>query len=204
MSPFLTAIAGPSCSGKTRLAQTLAAELGAARTTVVGLDSYYRDLANISFEERERRNFDLPDALDSDLLSTQVTALARGQAIEQPVYDFATHTRSVETVRVVPTRFIIIEGLFALYWRALRELYGLQIFIGCDDSVCLARRLARDTCERGRSRESVVQQYEQSVRPMMQRCVNPTERHADLVLDGTAPLAEQTERVIAHLGPHIS
>ena len=138
--PHCVAIAGGSGSGKSWLAQHLARVLPA---TVLGVDSYYRDLGHLALEHRHHQNFDSPESLDWDLLLEQFTALAEGLAIDQPVYDFALHQRTAATRRIEPGRFVIFDGLFALYDKRLRRLCGTKIFVEADDAVCLTRRMER-------------------------------------------------------------
>lgn len=196
MKPYLIGIAGPSCSGKSELAKILKRELAAA---VITLDSYYRELAHLPFEERARTNFDEPAALDEELLIAQVRSLANGCAVDRPVYDFARHTRSGEFERIEPAGFVVAEGLFALHWPELRALYGTSVFIDVDDEICFRRRLERDVRERGRTPESVRAQYENTVRPMAERYIRPARAWADVVVSGTEPLEKSALAVLARL-----
>ena len=192
---YLIAIAGTSGSGKTELAYRLAGELRGA--TVLSLDSYYRNLEHLSFAERNRFNFDDPHVLDWELITIQVGALARGRSIQQPVYSFEMHLRRPETVTVSPGRFVIIEGLFALYRESVRTCCGARIFVETPDEVCFQRRLQRDVRERGRTEQSVVEQYETTVRPSAQKWVLPTACHADLVVGGDQPLDDSLKACLA-------
>ncbi|HBY61785.1 MAG TPA: uridine kinase [Solibacterales bacterium] len=194
--PFLVAVAGPSCAGKSELAARLSAALGAP---VIHLDSYYRDLSHMPLDARGRANFDEPGSLDEALLLSQVAQIARGEAVEKPVYDFTRHARAAHTQRVEPAAHLIVEGLFALYWPDLRELYDASIYIGAADEVCFERRIRRDIAERGRTLESVREQYEGTVRPMSERYVIPTSAYAGLVLNGEAPLAESEQRSLDYI-----
>jgi uridine kinase len=194
--PYLIAVAGPSCSGKSELSKRLQQEL---RAPVLGLDSYYLELAHLPLAERARMNFDKPAALDGDLLIAQVRSLAEGRAIERPVYDFSRHTRSGEFERIEPGGFVIVEGLLALHWPELRALYGTKVFIDADDEVCYRRRLDRDIRERGRTPESVHFQYYSTVRPMAERYILPTRAWADLVVSGVEPLERSTAAVLARV-----
>jgi len=172
----------------------LAALLGAP---VVALDAYYRDLAHLPLHERAKANFDIPDALDDQLLIEQARALSLGQAVDIPVYDFAHHARTQAVERVQAGKFVILEGLFTLYWEQLRSLFDVKVFVVADDATCLNRRLERDIRERGRSRESVLEQYRLTVRPMAEKYVLPTRHFADLVLDGAGPIEQSVEAVLA-------
>lgn len=185
--PVLIGIAGPSCAGKTELARRLAAELNAP---VLPLDSYYRDLAHLPFEQRARMNFDVPEALDEELITQHVSLLSLGMEIDAPVYDFARHTRSPQTQRVRPGRFAILEGLFTLHWEAVRRMLHVKIYVGAPEEICLARRLERDVRERGRTPESVREQFHSTVAPMARMHILPTSAFADLILSGAAPIEE--------------
>ncbi len=143
-------------------------------------------------------NFDAPEALDEELIVEQVTALRNNQPVQLPTYDFATHTRTRRTEELRPSAVVIIEGLFTLHWPKLRELLGTKVFVDMDDEVCLARRQARDVRERGRTPESVVEQYAATVAPMAQRYVRPTIVHADVVVSGSESIGEGVDRVLAH------
>jgi len=184
MRSFVVGIAGPSCSGKTALARRLAEKLP-GRTAVIELDWYYRDQSGHSLDDID---VDVPEAIDDALAVVQLERLVDGHAVERPVYDYTTHARTGETVRVEPAEFYIVEGLFTLYWDSLRRLLGASIYIDADHGICLARRIGRDTRERGRTLEEVMRQYHHRVRPMAEKFVVPTARHADLILPGTDPV----------------
>ena len=181
--PYLIGIAGGSCSGKTTFAHLLSERLYAP-ATILPIDAYYRDLSLYSPEQRALWNFDAPDAIENDLLIRDVSRLAAGQAIDRPEYDFTRHTRATATFHVEPAAYILLEGLFALYWEPIRTLLALKLFIDAPDTVSLARRTARDVRERGRTEASVERQYADSVRPMYTQFCAPTRQYADLVLQG--------------------
>lgn len=195
-SPYLIGIAGPSGSGKTELARRLAAMLPAQ---IVSLDSYYRELAGLPLQQRALVNFDSPDAIDRDLLFEQLAEIAAGREVAVPVYDFALHTRAPRSHRLRPREFVIVEGLFALYWKEIRELLRTKVFVAAEDQVCFERRLRRDVRERGRSEESVLLQYATTVRPMAAQHVIPTRAYADVVASGTDSLARSSALVLAHV-----
>ena len=197
--PHIIGVAGPSCSGKSEIARCLIKELSEMNPVILTLDSYYHDLSPLDPEERKHRNFDVPEALDHVLLREQLMALANGSAIEKPVYDFTTHTRSPQSERIVPGETVIIEGLFALYWEEIRELFHTSVFVNLHDHVCLSRRIERDTKERGRSRESVLSQYTETVRPMNEKYILPTKTFADIVVNGEDPLEQSTALIMAHI-----
>jgi uridine kinase len=192
----IIAIGGPSCAGKTELAKRLARSLSA---TILPMDAYYRDLAFLPLESRCKFNFDIPDSVDHTLLREHLTALAAGIPVQRPVYDFTVHTRSSLWETVTPGPFLILEGLFALYWDDLRPLLTTKVYVDAPDDVCLARRQVRDVLERGRTAESVHKQYVESVRPMAELYVHPTRRFADVVVSGQAPLELSTAEVLARI-----
>jgi uridine kinase len=192
--PCLIGIAGPSCAGKTELARRLADLLDAP---IVALDSYYYSLGHLPLEQRARSNFDVPDLLDAALLARHVGQLARGEEIHVPVYDFARHTRTTGVRVVRPTRYVLIEGLFALHWEAVRERLGVKLYVGAPEDVCLKRRIERDVRERGRTPESVIEQCRTTVEPMARRYILPTAAFASLVLDGEARIEESVAAALA-------
>ncbi|HEV2215342.1 MAG TPA: AAA family ATPase, partial [Terracidiphilus sp.] len=165
-------IAGCSGSGKTTLAAELAHALGGIH---FHLDNYYRDLRHMPYSERIQQNFDDPAMIESPLLAAHVSALARGEAIERPLYDFSTHTRVLDrTERVRASAFLVVEGLFALYYPELLPLYSLRIYVDTPDELCFERRLKRDIEQRGRTPEAVQRQYEATVRPSSIAYVRPS------------------------------
>jgi uridine kinase len=195
--PLVLGIAGCSGSGKTTLAAELAHSLGGIH---FHLDNYYLDLGLMPFSERIKQNFDDPAMIESPLLATHVAALARGEIIERPIYDFSTHTRVVgRTESVSAGRFLVVEGLFALYYPELLPLYGLRVYVDTPDSLCFERRMKRDIEERGRTPESIKQQYESTVRPASVAFVRPSAANADLRIDGTGALDWKVERVLSEL-----
>jgi uridine kinase len=199
--PVVIGIAGASGSGKTTLAAELARELNGIYFPI---DNYYRDLCHLPYSERVKQNFDDPAIIESQLLAAQVAALARGDTIERPIYDFSTYTRVLgRTERMKTGAFVLVEGLFALYYPELLPLYQFRVYIDTPDDVCFERRMKRDTVERGRTRESVRLQYEKTVRPASITWVRPCAVNADLIIDGTAALDWKVEQVLGtmrHLG----
>ena len=195
--PVVLGIAGCSGSGKTTLAAELSRTLGGIH---FHLDNYYLDLGHLPFAERVKHNFDDPALIESPLLAAHIAALARGETIERPIYDFSTYTRVPDqTEQVTAGEFLIVEGLFALYYPALLPLYNLRMYIETPDAVCFERRVRRDVVERGRTPESVRRQYEATVRPSSVAFVRPTVAHADLTVDGTGALDWKVERVVTEL-----
>jgi uridine kinase len=192
---YLIGIAGPSGSGKSFLARHLKSALAA---DVLELDRYYRDLAHLPPVERARVNFDAPEALEHELLIEQVSRVGNGEAVQLPVYDFGTHTRVARKELLQPAEVVIVEGLFTLHWPGLRALLGTKVYVDLHDELCLARRTARDVRERGRTVESVHEQYRTTVAPMARRYVRPTIEHADVVVIGTERIDESVARVVEH------
>ena len=195
--PLVLGIAGASGSGKTTLAFELARMLDGVHFP---LDHYYRDLAHLPFEERVLQNFDDPALIESPLLAEHVAALARGETIARPVYDFALYVRDADRTDAVHAgELLIVEGLFALYYPEILPLYSLCVYLDTPDEVCFERRLKRDVEQRGRTAESVRKQYQATVRPSSFQFVRPTAKNADLVVDGTEALDWKVEQVLAGL-----
>ncbi len=195
--PVILAIAGASGSGKTKLAEELAREL---EGTHFHMDHYYRDLAHLAPEERAQKNFDHPDQIESELLLEHLRHLAAGEAIERPLYDFARHTRVPERTETVrEPHVLLIDGIFALHWPAIRALASLTIYVDTPDDICYNRRLRRDVRERGRDPEQVAEHYATTVRPMAERFVRPSARLADIIVDGTSSLDWSVEQVLGAL-----
>ncbi|MGD0155529.1 MAG: AAA family ATPase [Terracidiphilus sp.] len=195
--PTVLAVAGCSGSGKTTLANELARLLHGLR---FHLDDYYLDLGDLPLEERVKKNFDDPALIEVPLLERHIAALARGESIERPCYDFGTYTRiagRTQTVNAGP--FLVVEGIFALYYPELFPYYHLRVFIDTPDALCFERRLKRDMEERGRSPESVEYQWKFRVRPSSVAFVRPSAEHADLVVDGSGALDWKVERVLTEM-----
>ncbi len=195
--PTVLGIGGASGSGKTTLARELAQQLNA---TLFPLDLYYRDLSQFPLDTRHKRNFDHPDSLESELILEHVAGLSRGEPIERPVYDFSTHSRVLgKTDRVEPERFVIVEGILALHYAELLPLYTLTVYVDCSHDVCLNRRIHRDVRERGRTEESVREQFHATARPMADLFVLPSQRHAMLTVNGCEALDWSVELVLSTL-----
>jgi uridine kinase len=195
--PVVIGVAGCSGSGKTTLAQELARVLGGIHFP---LDNYYRDLSHLPPAERAAQNFDDPRMIESGLLAEHVAGLARGEAIERPLYDFATHTRvRGRTETVGPAAFVIVEGIFALFYPELLPLYRLRVYVDTPDGLCYERRMRRDVTDRGRTPESVREQYEATVRPSAVEWVRPSAAHADMVIDGLLELDWKVEMVVGRM-----
>ena len=201
--PYIIGITGPSCSGKSGLAKALVNQLPETDPLVLSLDSYYHDLSSLHPAEREKRNFDRPEAIDLNLFKNHLQILVSGGEISEPNYDFATHTRLPQSKRISPGNFVIIEGLFVLYWKEIRDFLCTSAFVTLNDHICLSRRLERDTKERGRTPESVMAQYAETVRPMNEKYILPTKTFADIVVNGEDLLERSTAIIMAHISSAI-
>ena len=182
MKPLIIGVAGGTGSGKTTAVRQIMEALGSRDVVVIQHDSYYRDRSYLSPEERACINYDHPDALETDLFADHLELLISGKPAEIPVYDFVTHTRRRETVLVEPASVIVVEGILILADKRLRSLMDIKIFVDTDDDVRFIRRMERDVRERGRSYESVVEQYLGSVKPMHIEFVEPSKRYADIII----------------------
>ncbi len=182
MPSLVVGIAGGTASGKTTVARKIHEALSPSRVAFIDQDSYYRDLKDMDLEDRREVNFDHPDAFDTDLLVNHIKQLKAGNAIEKPVYNFVSSTREARTVAVNPADIILIEGILVLHMEAIREQLALKIFVETEDDVRIIRRLTRDIKERGRDFDHVVHQYFKHVRPMHMGFVDPSKRHADIIV----------------------
>ena len=174
-------IAGGTGAGKTTVARLVGRSVGDA-VTRIPLDNYYEDLSHLPFEEREAVNYDHPSAFEWGLVREQLSSLLEGSPIEMPTYDFEVHNRTDETTRIEPTDIVIVEGIFALYDDAVRELCDLRLYVETDADVRILRRIERDVIDRGRDLEGVIDQYLSTVKPMHEQFVEPTKKHADLIV----------------------
>ena len=180
--PVIIGLAGGSGSGKSTILRRLLQELGPERVSVLEHDAYYHDLCDIPLEDRLRVNYDHPDSLETSLLVRHVETLLDGKSVDKPIYDFNEHTRSDRTERIDPTPIIIVEGILVLAERELTERMDIRMFVDTDDDIRLIRRIRRDMVERGRSLESILDQYESTVRPMHIEFVEPSKRNADVII----------------------
>ena len=195
--PTVLGIAGCSGSGKTTLANELARTLRGLR---FHLDDYYLDLSDLPLAERVKKNFDDPALIEVPLLARDIAALARGENIDRPIYDFGTYTRvRGRSQQVTAGPFLIVEGLFALHYKELLPHYHLRVYVDTPDALCFERRLKRDIEERGRTPELVREQYDRTVRPTSVAYVRPSAANADLVVDGTGALDWKVERVMTEM-----
>lgn len=179
---ILIGIAGGSGSGKTLVAKRIFDELGSEKVIIIQQDSYYKDLSHLGLADRKKQNFDHPDAFDQQLLISHLKNLLAGKYIDQPIYDYTIHSRKSETKRIGKHVIIVLEGILILLEPELRNLMDMKIYVDTDDDIRLIRRIRRDVTERGRSLESILDQYENSVRPMHLQFVDPTKRYADIII----------------------
>lgn len=178
---LIIGIAGGTGSGKTTLMKRIVERFGDV-VSVLSHDNYYRRLDHLAFEERCKVNYDEPQALETELMSQHLQLLRQGQAIDCPVYDFAQHNRSEDTVHIEPRQVIIVEGILIFENEALRDLMDIRIFVDTDADIRLCRRIKRDVNKRGRSMESVIEQYQTTVKPMHEKYVEPSKKYAHIVV----------------------
>jgi len=181
-SPTVIGVAGGSGSGKTTVVRRIVDSLGPEQVVVLEHDRYYRDRNDLRLEERAALNYDHPDALETDLLVEHVRRLKAGQAVDVPLYDFTRHARRSDTQRREPRRAIIVEGILIFTEAALRDLMDVKVFVDADADMRFIRRLQRDVADRGRTLDSVIEQYLATVKPMHLEFVEPTKRYADLII----------------------
>ncbi|MCA9740450.1 MAG: uridine kinase [Deferribacteres bacterium] len=179
---ILIGIAGGSGSGKTLVAKRIIEEISSEDVVLIEQDSYYRDLSHLSVAERAQSNFDHPDAIDGELMIQQIRDIIEGRPVEQPIYDFTTHTRTHETRHISGHHIVVLEGILILYSPRLRAMMDIKVFVDTDADIRLLRRINRDVAERGRTMESVLDQYQRSVRPMHLQFVEPSKRYADVII----------------------
>lgn len=180
--PLVIGIAGGSGSGKTTVAQEILQRVGADRIAYLPHDAYYRDLSGLPPAQRAEINFDHPNSLETELMIAHIRQLKEYQPVQLPVYDFAHHTRTSETIRIAPRPVIVIEGILIFAEPELRDLFDVKIFVDTDADLRFIRRLERDIEERGRTTESVIKQYLKTVRPMHLEFVEPSKRYADVII----------------------
>ncbi len=198
---ILIGIAGGSGSGKTSLAIKLLKEYGNNKLAVIEQDSYYKNLAHLTFDERAIYNYDHPDAIDIDLFQSQLSILLNGRNINIPIYDFSQHVRLKNTKMITPFPVIIVEGILVLYFQQLRQLMVIKIYIDTPEDIRFKRRFNRDIKERGRTAESVKKQYISTVRPMHDKFVEPSKNSADIIILGHNNLENAIEQVKSKLDP---
>lgn len=197
--PIVFGVAGGTASGKTTVARAILDAVGASQIAYLPHDAYYIDRLDLSFAERARLNYDHPDSLDTKLLIRHIKELIAGNPVNMPVYDFTTDQRTEETVIVEPAPIILVDGILIFTKRKLRDLMDIKIFVDTDSDVRFIRRLIRDINERGRTLESVVHQYLETVRPMHLKFVEPSKRYADVIIPGGGHNKVAMEMVVSRL-----
>ena len=199
MKPLIIGIAGGSGSGKSTVARKVAESLDGASAAFLDMDAYYRNFAHLPMEERRRVNWDHPDAFDHELLAQQLARLIEGEAIEKPVYDFVTHSRSARTERVEPADVIVIDGILLFVDEQVRNLCDVKVFVDTDADIRLIRRIRRDMNKRGRPLETILEQYLSTVQPMHLQFVEPSKRYADVIVPRGGHNAVAIEMIIAKI-----
>jgi uridine kinase len=195
-------IAGGTGSGKTTLMKNLISHFG-GMVTVLSHDNYYKRHDELPLEQRSQLNYDEPDALETDLMAQHLDLLRQGHAIDCPVYDFSNHNRSDETIRIEPNPVIIVEGILIFENQPLRELMDIRIFVDTDADIRLCRRIKRDVTKRGRTLESVLIQYQQTVKPMHEKYVEPSKRFAHIVVPEGGKNVVALDMITGHIQRHL-
>jgi uridine kinase len=198
-SPLVIGLAGGTGSGKTTVANVIISRVGPDHLAYLPHDAYYRSFADLPPVQRQAINWDHPDSLDNDLMIAHVRALKAGQAVEVPVYDFTTDSRTTRTIHVEPRPVILVEGILIFADAALRALFDMKIFVDTDADLRFIRRLQRDIAERGRTAESVIQQYLATVRPMHIEFVEPSKRYADIIVPEGGRNEVAMEMIVARI-----
>ena len=204
VKPLIIGIAGGTGSGKSTVARNVAQALSTSSVAFIDMDAYYRNFSHVPLEERRLINWDHPDAFDWDLLLAQLSALVAGEAIEKPVYDFVSHTRSTKTVRIPAADVVVIDGILLFVDGRVRDLCDVKVFVDADADIRLIRRIRRDVAKRGRSLDDVIDQYLTTVQPMHLQFVEPSKRYADVIVPrgGHNPVA--IEMIVAKIGRRLS
>ncbi len=199
MKPFIIGIAGGSGSGKSTVARNVAQALHTESVAFIDMDAYYLNYAHLPLPERRTINWDHPDAFDWELLVAQLTRLATGEAIDKPIYDFVSHTRSDRTKVVPPARVVVIDGILLFSDPRVRDLCDVKVFVDADADIRLIRRIRRDLSKRGRPLEEILDQYLTTVQPMHLQFVEPTKRYADVIVPRGGHNAVATEMIVAKI-----
>jgi len=194
----IIAVAGGSASGKSSIVRHID-EYFKDDLIVIGHDNYYKAHDDISFDQRAKLNYDYPGAFDNDLFHEHLLRLQNGQSIEMPTYDYTIHTRSDKTITINPTKIILIEGILVLENKKIRNITDTKVFIDADSDVRLQRRILRDTKERGRSLDSVLEQFIKQVKPMHEKYVEPTKKYADIIIPRGAKNTKGIEILLRHI-----
>lgn len=196
MKPLIIGIAGGTGSGKTTVARKIAEALPEASVAFLDMDGYYRDYSHLPMDGRRKVNWDHPEAFDLDLLGSHLQALARGEPVDKPEYDFANHVRSGHTERIMPADVVVVDGILLFADERIRALFDVKVFVDADADIRLVRRIQRDMSERDRPLEEILQQYLTTVRPMHQQFVEPAKRYADIILPRGGQNAVAIEMIV--------
>lgn len=199
VKPLIIGIAGGSGSGKSTVARNVARALSNASVAFIDMDGYYRNFEHLTLEERHHINWDHPEAFDWDLLLAHLAALAAGEAIDKPVYDFVTHARRPEALRVPPADVVVIDGILLFSDARVRDLLDVKVFVDADADVRLIRRIRRDMAKRGRALDAILEQYLGTVQPMHLQFVEPSKRYADIIVPGGGHNRIATEMLVAKI-----
>ena len=199
MKPLIIGIAGGSGSGKSTVARNVAELLTTSSVAFIDMDAYYKNFPELSLDERRQLNWDHPDAFDYDLLFSHLDALSRRQAIEKPEYDFVTHLRRARPTRVEPADVVVIDGILLFVDDRVRDLCDVKVFVDADADIRLIRRIERDTNDRGRPLDEIIEQYLSTVQPMHLEFVEPTKRYADVIVPRGGHNAIAIEMIVAKI-----
>lgn len=196
MRPLIIGIAGGTGSGKTTVARKIAEALPEASVAFLDMDGYYRDYSHLPMDDRRKVNWDHPEAFDQDLFASHLKALARGEPVDKPVYDFERHVRSARTERIMPADVVVVDGILLFADEQVRALFNVKIFVDADADIRLVRRIQRDMSERDRPLEEILEQYLTTVRPMHQLFVEPGKRYADIIIPRGGQNAVAIEMIV--------
>jgi len=199
LSPLIIGIAGGSGSGKSTVARNVAELLTTSSVAFIDMDAYYKNFTRLSLDERRQLNWDHPDAFDYDLLCSHLSALCARKSIEKPEYDFVTHLRRAESTRVDPADVVVIDGILLFVDARVRDLCDVKVFVDADADIRLIRRIERDTHERGRPLDEIIDQYLTTVQPMHQEFVEPSKRYADVIVPRGGHNAIAIEMIVAKI-----
>jgi uridine kinase len=199
MKPLVIGIAGGSGSGKSTVARSVARAITAASVAFIDMDAYYRNYAHLPMEERRKVNWDHPESFDWDLLADHIDRLTAGEAIDKPVYDFVTHSRSAQTVRVAPADVIVADGILLFADARVRDRCDVKVFVDADADIRLVRRIRRDMAKRGRPLDEILEQYLTTVQPMHLQFVEPSKRYADVIVPRGGHNAVAVEMIVAKI-----
>lgn len=199
MKPLLLLVAGGSASGKSTVVKEIVSKAGLDDVLIIKHDDYYKDFPEQSFEDRKKINYDHPESLDNDLLFAHLTSLLKGEAIEKPIYDFIHFKRDESKEKIESKKVIIVEGILILVDERIRNLANLSLFVELDDDTRFIRRMLRDMEERGRSLESIIRQYQMTVKPMFHEFVRPTKRFADVIIPNDSKHDMAVDLIVAKI-----